>query len=331
MKENRFAGLTEFLKSAAGDIPALLPLNGDASFRRYYRASDGTIAVDAPPETQKNAEFVAIDQKLWEAGIRVPKILKADVENGYLLLEDLGDVLFSEASKGENQPRFYHEAAALLPKLAAADTRDLPCFDRGFILQELGIFTEWMGGKHLKLDLSSAQQEMLTGCFEFLVRACLSQPQIAMHRDFHSRNLMVTDGELAVIDFQDMVKGPLTYDAASLIYDCYINLPESLCLELKQELYQSYQKLLGADVMLAHGIKDFAAFDYYLTLTSLQRHVKVLGIFIRLWLRDGKNGYLKDLPRVLAYAVKECDAAPELTPLKEFLQEFAEGHLPCAQ
>ena len=300
---------------------SFVPLSGDASLRRYFRTENG-IAVDAPPASQKNSEFLAVDRALLEAGVRAPRVIRADLARGFMLIEDLGDASLEAAARGAPARELYLkalDALLLLPRLRLP----LPPFDQAFIASELGIFREWMLEKTLGLKLSASEERLLGHAFSVIAEGCLSQEQIPMHRDYHSRNLMVREGEIYVIDFQDMVTGPLAYDLISLIYDCYTVLPEALAEELSARAFEAYK---------ARGFlkdKGFEAFRRDMDLTALQRHLKVLGIFRRLWLRDRKPGYLRDLPRVLSYAAGEACRAG-LPELADFLRRNLPEEVICA-
>ncbi len=299
----------------------LSALGGDASFRRYFRFNN-IIAVDSPPQTQKNQEFVAIDEALIKAGIRAPKILACDLNEGFLIEEDLGSTTFAEVAAGDSRRAWYIKAVSLLTKIAGVDIK-LPPFDDAFIKMEFGIFLEWLLDKALHLSLSKGEKSMLDDTLHALTLCCRAQPQVAMHRDFHSRNLMVAGNDLAVIDFQDMVKGPITYDAASLICDCYVDLGEDLRDELTAASFDAFKN--------CSLIKNWTFDDFKIAfnMTSLQRHLKVLGIFNRLNLRDGKSGYLKDLPLVMKYCLDESVQAG-LSDLHDFLEErVAPGVMSC--
>lgn len=322
--DSRLEALTQYVKSIISDDNVmLLSLNGDASFRRYFRVlNKNLIAVDAPPETQKNKEFIAIDTALSKVGIKVPEIISCDLEKGFMLLSDLGDRTFARAICEGDRLSFYKRAVSLLPSIASLNL-ELPKFDKKFIRFELSLFDTWMLEKALNVKLSEQERNDLYDCYEFLSEICLGQEQCAMHRDFHSRNLMVCKNgdreELAVIDFQDMVRGPVLYDLASLLFDCYVVLDKDLLTELKQYAY---------DIFKQSGYlknKSYDDFDYELTLTSLQRHVKVLGIFCRLSIRDGKNAYLKDLPRVISYVLQESGADKRLYKLKSVIEKYVVG------
>ena len=293
----------------------LIPLNGDASLRRYFIYGN-KIAVDSPPASQKNREFIAINKKLHDADIYVPQIFVYDLNKGFFLLENLGSTLFADVAKEKEESFWYEKAVEILTKLAQVTTEDLPAFDRDFILFELSLFPEWMLNKTFNFVLDKQDAKALQDSFSRLADLCLKQPQIAMHRDFHSRNIMIVQDKLAVIDYQDMVKGPLTYDLASLLFDCYKVLPETLGDKITTKTFTSYKNLnLTGDLSLDEFKRDLIA-------VSLQRHLKVLGIFCRLNIRDHKNGYLKDLPRVLNYAIKESAALTNFESLHEFLKKL---------
>ena len=290
----------------------LIALNGDASLRRYFRYGS-KIAVDAPPQSQKNLEFITIAKALKAQGIKVPNIYNYDLSEGFLLLEDLGSTLFSDVAVGDKEDFYYLKTIPVLMHLAKLDCKALPAFDKDFILFELSLFPEWMLNKTFNMTLSKGENSLLNDSFNKLALLCNEQEQIAMHRDFHSRNLMLTDNKLAVIDFQDMVKGPLCYDLASLLFDCYKVLPKDLIEKMTQEAFTGY-KALG---FIKNKTLD--EFKTDLIAVSLQRHLKVLGIFCRLKLRDHKDGYIKDLPRVLNYALEESSYLPGFSDLYEFL------------
>ncbi|MGN0909305.1 MAG: aminoglycoside phosphotransferase family protein, partial [Succinivibrio sp.] len=270
----------------------------------------------------KNREFLAIDRELASRGIRVPKILKADLENGFFLQEDLGDTSFARAACGDAARPLYGKAVDLASKLSASAIPGLPPFDDDFISMEFGIFTKWWLHERHAIALSDGDRELLDSTLRFFQEICRDQRQVPMHRDFHSRNIMVKDGELCLIDFQDMVQGPLCYDSASLIFDCYVKLDEGLARDLVRRAFD--------DASRAGLCPGWSLEDYRRSLigTSLQRHVKVLGIFSRLHLRDGKDGYLKDLPRVLDYCLCEAQALG-LADFAAFLRRCAEA--PCAR
>lgn len=309
----RQAALAAYIEQLYGKCE-LQSLSGDASLRRYFRFPFG-IAVDAPPETQKNHEFVVIDEALLKAGLCVPKIYHSDLQQGFMVLEDLGDKTFQSALTSCSMEYLYLKACDLLMPMSTVEI-DLLNFDRNFIDMELGIFKEWMLEKTLHLSLAADELMKLNSCFDYIKDRLQECEQIPMHRDFHCRNLMIYKDNLYIIDFQDMLKGPIGYDLASLVYDCYLNLPEKLIAKIVNRAYLGYRKL-GYLQNLSE-----AEFTQLLNIISLERHLKVLGIFRRLYMRDGKDSYLQYLPRVLAYTQKESLCDPNLFYLSVFLDKY---------
>lgn len=304
-----------------GQLVRREPLHGDASFRRYERlvlAQQQWMFMDAPPPIEDVGRFIAVAEALASAGVRVPSILASDLEHGLLVLEDLGDVVLAERL-GQAPEVWYQQALELLPKIQqvkATARGSLPEFDHAFILRELSIFTEWFLQTHLQWQLSASEQNMLDQCFTRLAANLQAQPQVGMHRDFHSRNFMVlSDAQLAVIDFQDMVCGPVCYDAVSLLRDCYVRWPDALVAELRDHYFEQLclRELYRTD-QHAQFVQDF---DW----TGLQRHIKVLGIFCRLYHRDGKARYLADLPRVFQYVTDIAARYPELAAFHQWLTQ----------
>lgn len=281
--------------------PALSVVAGDASSRRYFRlATDSSsyIVVEAPPATEKNAEFVAIRALLEHADIRVPMLHAADLQHGYLLLEDLGDQTLLPHLNDHSARRYYGTALQILHKLAAIKPADpaFPRYDAALLSEELGRFDEWFVQGLLQHSPDSSGRAAMSALSGNLIASALEQPEVLVHRDFHSRNLMLQpDEQLAVIDFQDAVIGPLTYDLVSLLRDCYIQWPADQVRGWALE----YRYQLPAEV-LAPGVSDDAFLQWF-DWMGLQRHIKVLGTFARLYLRDGKTAYLQDLPLVLDY------------------------------
>jgi aminoglycoside/choline kinase family phosphotransferase len=314
--------LSQWLSRQTGQAhPVLDSLAGDAGFRRYFRFSlkqQSYIAVDAPPEHINNLAFVEILKVFAQAGLQVPKLEAVDLTQGFLCLSDLGNITLADVLNTQNVENYYRQALSLLPTIAglpAPQNWSLPVYDSEFIQRELDIFTDWLLNTHLQLKLTSTEQKLLNSTFKLLSDTILAQPQVVMHRDFHSRNLMVTgDQELAIIDFQDAVIGPVTYDAVSLLRDCYVRWPPQLVTELS-EIYR--QKLQSA------GIIDVskAQFSYWFDLTGMQRHIKASGIFARLYHRDGKSGYLADIPLTLKYLVDVGGKYPQTQTFASFVEE----------
>lgn len=297
--------LLHWARRISGDASLQLTLiSGDASFRRYHRGG-GLIWVDANPKTEKNHEFVRNASALHAGGLLAPEVRAVDYEQGLLAVTDLGDTQLIGRLNADNVLAWYGKAIAQLPRLGAVEL-DLEPFDSAFMARENSIFPEWLLGHHLQLTLSDKEQQLLAETFSCLTENNLAQPQGVMHRDFHSRNLMVCGGEtpadsrLAVIDFQDMVIGPLSYDLVSLLKDCYVRWPDAV---IEQGMRLGFDTLQQANLL---GELDYAAFRRAADLTGMQRHLKAAGIFTRLYHRDGKSGYLKDIPRTLGYVVDVC-------------------------
>jgi N-acetylmuramate 1-kinase len=279
----------------------LKPVAGDASNRVYYRLlldSSSYIVAVAPPATEKNAEFLAVREMLEGAGIVVPALYGADLERGYLLLGDLGHRLLLGELSSDSVDSCYQSAFAVLHRVASIDPADpnWPAYDNALLQEELSRFPQWFVQALLGCELCADDFIVMERCFGLLVNSALEQPRVLVHRDFHSRNLMPqADGSLGVIDFQDAVVGPITYDLVSLLRDCYIRWP-AFRVEDWACIYQAE--------LLREGLLDSVSREQFLRwfdLMGLQRHIKVLGTFARLYLRDGKEAYLADLPLVVAY------------------------------
>lgn len=328
MTMTRLARLTAWAQAQQQDPALSLQLiSGDASFRRYYRAQ-GWIWVDAPPETEKNREFVRNAEALANGGLIAPRVRAWDAEQGLLCVSDLGDTLLLGCLTDENVEAWYAKALALLPHLAVLPLApQLEPFDAAFMARENAIFPEWLLERHLGLDLSESERSLLTDTFAILAANNLAQPQCVMHRDFHSRNLMVLpDGQLGILDFQDMVRGPLTYDVVSLLKDCYVRWPDAV---IEAGVARAFAEFEAAGLT---GGASLAQFRHWLDLTGMQRHLKAAGIFARLCHRDGKTGYLKDIPRTLDYVLDVARAEPALAAFADWLSSRVISRLealPC--
>lgn len=313
------------------DAASRRPASTDASFRRYFRLDvlpgmqdklgATLIAMDAPPERENVPAFIKVDELLFEAGLTVPAIVARDVERGYLLLSDLGTTTYLQRLDSDNASFMYSDAVDALIAFQLTSTPGvLPEFDRAFVMRELNIFPEWFVAKHLNVTMTPAQQASLDKVFETITSNVLAQQQVFMHRDFHSRNLMWLDeGTLrnpGVLDFQDAVFGPVTYDLASLLRDAYIQWDEEFVLDWVVRYWQSAKKV-GLPVN-----PDIDAFYRDFEFMALQRHLKILGIFCRLNYRDGKPVYMGDLPTVLDYVRKTANRYAELKPLVRLLDAF---------
>jgi len=314
--------LNKWLKKTLGQTQfTLLPLAGDASFRQYFRLQYGNVTrvvMDAPPDKEAVNPFINIGNRLSTIGIHTPAIHAVDTVNGFLLLEDLGDQLFLNVLNHDNAHVLYTGAISTLLKLQQCPTSQpqLPHFDTSFMLNEISLFREWFLQAHLGLQLCSEDNKLLDSTFNWLVSQIATQPQAFIHRDYHSRNLLVVDQtnphDLGVIDFQDAMHGPFTYDIVSLLKDCYIQWPREQTLHWLNLFYRN--------LSIEHHY-SFTEFTRAFDLCGLQRHLKVLGVFCRLHLRDNKPAYLRDLPLTLNYVTACLESYPELQPLYHFIEQ----------
>lgn len=314
----------------------LAPASADASFRRYFRATfaDGSpsrIVMDAPPEKEDVRPWLHVAELFRAAGAHVPEVLAQDLERGFLLLSDLGSTTYLSALQApEGHEPGVHRAAHLyadaLGALAAIQCASrpgvLPEYDRALLLRELQLFPEWYIVRHKGVTLSAAETAMLDTAFEKILAVNLAEPQVFVHRDYHSRNLMLLEPSAGrganpgIIDFQDAVYGPITYDLASLFKDAYIRWDEEFVLDLLIRYWET-AKTLGLPVR-----EEFADFHRDFEWMGVQRHIKVLGIFARLCHRDGKDGYLADMPLVMDYLRRACKRYRDLGPLLKLLDRL---------
>ncbi len=324
---DRESALKEWLvDTIKQDDLIVTPLAGDASFRRYFRVQYNGITLvvmDAPPNKEDLEPFIRVANILEQAHISTPKILAMDLQQGFLLLSDLGDDLLLQALNKDSVDHYYHQAITTLFRIQSCpiDHPMLASFDYDFMMKEMNLCPEWFIKAYLKLNLTPNETLIFQQSMEWIASEVAKQPLTFIHRDYHSRNLMLinkgTDVELGVIDFQDAMKGPFSYDLVSLIKDCYISWPRQKILEWAEFFYK--ESKLTRDYSLDKFIR---AFD----LCGLQRHLKVLGVFSRLYLRDNKPGYLNDLPLVLNYVLECTETYEELHPLFHLLQTRV--HLP---
>jgi aminoglycoside/choline kinase family phosphotransferase len=297
------------------------PASSDASFRRYFRVTRGAdtyIVMDAPPAKESLLPFIAVAHILLGMGVNAPVILARNMQQGLLLLSDLGQRQYlDELGVGRNVDLLYADAMDALVKMQSAGSaavRGLPQYDRTLLLAEMQLMPEWFFGSHLKIKIDAAERGMLDRLFEFLIQTALSQPTAFVHRDYHSRNLLLTASHNpGVLDFQDAVLGPVTYDLVSLLKDCYIAWPAA---RVRAWALEFRERLLKAGLEAG---EDEGQFMRWFDLIGLQRHIKVLGIFSRLYYRDGKSQYLGDLPRVLRYARAAARAYPETAEFADFI------------
>lgn len=300
------------------------PASADASFRRYFRVDladgDTCIAMDAPPPKEDVRPFLQVAQLFAATGASVPRILAQDIEQGFLLLSDLGSTTYLNQLNHDSAHKLYLDAIDALVMIQAQSRPGmLPEYDRALLHRELMLFPDWYVGKHLNLTMTPEQQADLDKIFNLLLANNLAQPQVYVHRDYHSRNLMVLpEGNPGILDFQDAVFGPITYDLVSLLRDAYIRWDEELVLDWAIR-YWERAKRAGLPVQ-----PDVDAFYRDFEFMGLQRHLKVLGIFARLYHRDGKSAYLNDMPLVMEYTRAVAGRYIELSPLIRLLDEWEE-------
>ncbi|MBJ6136707.1 aminoglycoside phosphotransferase family protein [Marinobacter litoralis] len=324
--DTRLQQLTDWVRQFPGfDSASPEPVSGDASFRRYFRVWRETsgqartpfIVMDAPPEHENCEPFVAIAKHWHQHGIHVPDIAGEDLNQGFLLLEDFGDNLMLGAVTEQNADTCYRQALDELVRIAqqsAPAEHALPHYDDAMLDREMALFPDWLLEKHLGLTLCNQQRALLDTTFSLLKESALTEPEVTVHRDYHSRNLLIRDGQNApgVIDFQDAVIGPVTYDAVSLLKDCYIRWPEDKIVE-----WLEHYRLASLNAGLHRADPD--TFRQWFELMGMQRHLKAAGIFARLAIRDGKTGYLGDIPRTVSYLRDASARQPALRHFHEWL------------
>jgi aminoglycoside/choline kinase family phosphotransferase len=297
----------------------IAPASADASFRSYWRVQAGSaslILMDAPPDKEPIAPWLDIAARLRGAGLHAPQVVASDTATGFVLMEDLGDRAYLPELTAASADALYADALDALARMQAVDTSGLPAYDRTQLVTELELMPEWFLQRHLAFAPSCEEWDVIEAASTYLVHAALEQPRRFVHRDYHSRNLMIVDdNNPAVIDFQGAMLGPIAYDLASLLRDCYIAWP----IERVLAWVEGYRQRVTAGV-------PAATFRRWFDLVGLQRHIKVLGIFCRLNYRDGKPGYLADLPRVFAYVVQVTRQYPVLVDFSTLLQRAVAGH-----
>lgn len=300
------------------------PASGDASFRRYFRLSyengETHIAMDAPPDKESCEPFVRIARQFEALGLNVPSIIAEDLDQGFLLLKDLGDTQYLDVLSESNVDQLYDDALhALITLQKTCDITGLPAYDENLLLNEMNLFRDWLLEKQLSVKLSGQESDMLDNVYALLVENALEQPRVCVHRDYHSRNLMYNDNteklvNPGILDFQDAVAGPITYDLVSLIKDCYIDWPRQKVVDWAM----AYCELCVDAGLINHDQSD--GFLRWFDLMGVQRHLKAAGIFARLNIRDGKPGYLNDIPRTLGYIRQLKTEYPELVGLVDLIE-----------
>jgi aminoglycoside/choline kinase family phosphotransferase len=315
---DRFELLNTWLSETLGlSGHVVAPASGDASFRRYFRVSltdTSYIVMDAPPGKEDCGPFIAAAAAFAGAGLNVPRVLEMDLARGFLLLTDLGQQTYLQALNDANYPSLYQDAldALLLLQCRGRDETVFPEYGRGLLMREMALFRDWFVDRLLGITVDAQTATDLEDTFNFLAGAALAQPRVWVHRDYHSRNLMVTPAHNpGVLDFQDAVIGPVTYDLVSLLRDCYVKWPEE---QVEAWVSHHFDRLIDTGVLPRNIDKD--QFRRWFDLMGVQRHLKAIGIFARLNLRDAKPGYLRDIPRTLSYVVDVSGRHPELERLR---------------
>ena len=316
--------LDELRQWLAAQLPAqqftLAPASADASFRRYFRVTaEGAtwIAMDAPPGREDCRPFVHVAGLLRAAGVNAPRIEAQDLERGYLLLTDFGNTTYLQALDQSNAGALFGEAIdALIKWQLATRPGELPPYDETLLARECALYPDWYVGRHLGVTLTAAQQRTLADMTGLVIARALAQPAVYVHRDYMPRNLMITDPNPGVIDFQDAVHGPVTYDIVSLLRDAFVSWEEERVIDWSARYWEKARRAgLPVD-------PDFSAFYRDFEWMGLQRHLKVLGIFARIHFRDGKRGYLEDTPRFVRYAAAVAERYRELAPLARLMSDL---------
>ena len=307
-------------RSLSSEDLKIVPASADASFRRYFRIHQGQdtfIAMDAPPEKEDVRPFIKVADLLHGAGVHVPQVVDQDIENGYLLLTDLGTQTFLDVLNESNADELFSSAIdALIKWQVASQPEVLPPYDEALLRRELSLFPDWYVAKHLNLSLTDKQQAVLEQMFSLIIRNNLSQASVFVHRDYMPRNLMISTPNPGVLDFQDAVYGPISYDVASLFRDAFISWPEARMIDW---VVRYWQRARHAGLPVP---EDFAQFYRDVEWMGLQRHLKVLGIFARINYRDGKPKYLADTPRFIQYVRQVGERYDELRPLMKLFDQL---------
>lgn len=318
----RAQALQEWLETIVGSARfSIEPASDDASFRRYFRVTLPTgetrIVMDAPPGQEECGPFLDLAGRFAALGLHVPAVYGADPARGFILLEDLGSTHYLDVLSADTADRLYGDALAALAILQSIGPRqDLPLYDEALLRQEMGLFRQWLLERHLGLTLSEEESRILSQAMGLLAESALQQPRVCVHRDYHSRNLLVTASPSpGIIDFQDAVLGPVTYDLVSLLRDCYVAWPEQ---RVREWALGYYQLALQSGVLRSVPEERFLR---WFDLMGVQRHLKASGIFARLNHRDHKPGYLADIPRTLGYVAGVAARYPELEALGVLIRE----------
>jgi N-acetylmuramate 1-kinase len=318
---DRLHELQAWVAAALGpSTPALEPASADASFRRYFRTSAwgrSYVVMDAPPSQGDCRPFLRVAALFRDAGLHVPEVLAEDLQRGFLLLEDLGSRSYLDVLDDSNADRLFGDAISALILWQRATRKDvLPPYDRAFLHRELMLFPEWYVTRHLKLELTAMDMMTLQDAFKLLEDSALAQPQVYMHRDYMPRNLMVSEPNPGILDFQDAVTGPVSYDVTSLFRDAFISWPEQQVRGWRQKYWDTGRHV---GLPLPAKLQEFERASDWM---GMQRHLKILGLFARLRYRDGKQQYLQDAPRFLAYLRLVGRLYKEFTPFLKLLDNL---------
>jgi len=326
LNDLRYTQMQQWLVSVLGHSNfSLRPASGDASFRRYFRVQtdDRTyIVMDAPPEKEDCKPFVELSAVFQKSGLHTPEVINQDLALGYLLLSDLGEEQYLQKLNDKNVDHLYGDALSALATLqvCAASHYDFPLYDDTLLMNEMNLFTDWLLTRQWGVQLESKDKKMFNQVFSLLSSSARLQPQVPVHRDYHSRNLMfTTDHNPGILDFQDAVLGPVTYDLVSLLKDCYISWPRKKI----EEWVVGYHDLALQSGILSES--DEQVFLRWFDFMGVQRHLKAAGIFARLNIRDNKPAYMQDVPRTVGYIIDVCKRYPELHDLHQFLSPVCEA------
>jgi len=322
----RLTQLKQWLREKTGQDCELAPASSDASFRRYFRIAveqGSQIVMDAPPEQEDCRPFIHVAELLRSAGLNAPEVIAQDLEAGFLLLSDLGNTTYLEVLNEDSADRLYADALQALTGIQTGidiETAELPAYDEVLLQTELDLFKDWYLEKHSGVALNEQQQTVWQKTCQILIASALAQPAVCVHRDYHSRNLMqIDEGQNpGILDFQDAVTGPVTYDLVSLLRDCYISWPRA---QVEEWVEGFYGQTIRAGTIDADKVSK-KQFLQWFDLMGVQRHLKAIGIFARLLHRDDKQGYIKDIPRTLAYVLDVCQRCPELHDFHQLLLEL---------
>lgn len=315
----RFKYLQHFINTHFNEqLYTLVPITADASFRRYYRlkcANAHFVVMDSDPNKVNNTPYIALNSVFTEQGFLLPKIIASDEEDGFFILSDLGSTHLADLLSDKNRDTYYKQLICLSAQWAKTPAaKAMQAYDRDFITLELDIFKQWLVHDFTNITMTKTQQTLWEKSAEQLTNTMLAQPTVTMHRDYHSRNIMRCNEQWAIIDYQDAVQGPLCYDLVSLLRDCYFKLPKD---ELAQLLEFGYAEFKRQGLITN---EPFTQFKYWFDLTGLQRHLKAAGIFCRLYLRDGKKGYLANILPTLEYVTEVAAHYSELNDLSHWVK-----------